>query len=60
MRSPEWEQMPEAWKQTAIAQASLASESIAAANAQKRLNDMIAATPTERIKLAQEEHAAAG
>lgn len=55
MRSPEWEQMPVAWQQAAIAQASLASETITAANAQKRLNDMIAATPTEQIKVAQED-----
>lgn len=55
MRSPEWEQMPETWRQTAIEQTALASASIKAMEAEKRLNDMIAATPNEKIKEAQQD-----
>lgn len=55
MRSPEWAQMPETWQQAAIAQAALSSSAIEAAAAEKRLNDMIAATPTEKIKEAQRD-----
>jgi hypothetical protein len=55
MSSTEWARMPEAWQQAAIAQAAYATNAIEAANSQKRLNDMLAATPTEQIKLAQED-----
>lgn len=55
MRSPEWQQMPDTWKQAAIEQTALANAAIEAADAEKRLNDMIAATPTEQINAAQKD-----
>lgn len=55
MRSPEWEQMPETWREAAVAQAALSSSAIEAAAAEKRLSDMIAATPTEKIKEARRD-----
>jgi hypothetical protein len=50
MRSPEWARMPEPWQQVAIAQAASASAAIHAATEQKRLNDLIAATPTAQLE----------
>lgn len=50
MSTAEWAKMPVAWQQTAIAQAGVATASIDAADKQKRLNDMIAATPTAKLE----------
>lgn len=55
MRSPEWEQMPETWRETAVAEASMASAAIEAAAAQKRLNDLIGDTPTAQVEKAQQD-----
>lgn len=55
MRSPLWEQMPETWRETAVAEASMASAAIEAAAAQKRLNDLIDDTPTAQIEKAQQD-----
>lgn len=46
MSSPQWAQMPEPWRQVAVAQAGAASEAINAAAEQNRLNELLAATPT--------------
>lgn len=49
MADPLWQQMPEPWQKTAIAQAQSASAMIEIADRQKRLNDMLAATPTAKL-----------
>lgn len=49
MADPLWQQMPEPWQKTAIAQAQSASAMIAVADRQKRINDMLAATPTAKL-----------
>lgn len=46
MRSPAWADMPEPWKQVALAQAGAASSAITVAAEQQRLNELLAATPT--------------
>lgn len=53
MSSPEWAKMPEAWQQTMIAQAAASTQAIEVADRQKRINDMIAATPTAKLEEAQ-------
>lgn len=55
MADPVWQSMPESWRQLAISQteAAAAAEKIAAD--QKRLNDLIAATPTAQLEKQREE-----
>ena len=54
MSSPEWLKMPEPWRALVAAQgeAAIAAEQTAAA--QKRLNDLISATPTAKIEAQRE------
>lgn len=55
MADPVWQAMPQTWQQVAIAQteASVAAEK--AATDQKRLNDLVAATPTAQLEKQREE-----
>lgn len=55
MADPVWQSMPQTWQQVAIAQteAAVAAEKMAAD--QKRLNDLIAATPTAQLEKQREE-----
>lgn len=47
--------MPEAWQEVVIAQSQAASESIKLADEAKRLNELLAATPSEKYaKLADD------
>lgn len=50
MRSPEWARMPEEWRQIVVEQTAAATATNGVAEAQKRLNDLIAATPTSRLE----------
>ena len=50
MTSEAWASMPEPWKETAIAQTASATALIEIADQQKRLNDMLAATPTAKLQ----------
>ena len=50
MSAPEWADMPETWKQTALAQFESAQAAELAADQQKRLNDLLGATETEKIE----------
>jgi hypothetical protein len=54
MRSPTWADMPEAWKQVAIAQSQASAEAIKTAENYNRLKTMLAATPTEKLEQARE------
>lgn len=54
MRSPEWEKMPESWRKTIIAQADAATQAERAAAMQKRVNEVLAQTPTAELKRSQE------
>src|SRR5574337_891240 len=55
MADPVWQAMPQTWQQVAIAQteASVAAEKAAAD--QKRINDLVAATPTAQLETQREE-----
>lgn len=50
MNDPAWAMMPEPWKEVVIAQAAASTEAIEVAARQKRINDMIAATPTAKLE----------
>ena len=54
MRSPTWADMPEAWKQVAIAQSQAGAEAIKTAENYNRLKDLLAATPTEKLEQMRE------
>lgn len=54
MRSPTWADMPEAWKQVAIAQSQAGAEAIKTAENYNRLKDLLAATPTEKLEQSRE------
>jgi len=54
MRSPQWADMPEAWKQVAIAQSQAGAEAIKTAENYNRLKDLLAATPTEKLEQMRE------
>lgn len=50
MTSPEWLQMPDSWKAVVAEQAEFTIAAEQAADAQKRLNDLLAATPTAQLE----------
>ncbi|MBP9805547.1 MAG: phage tail tape measure protein [Candidatus Accumulibacter sp.] len=54
MRSPTWADMPEAWKQVAIAQSQAGAEAIKTAENYNRLKELLAATPTEKLEQMRE------
>jgi tape measure domain-containing protein len=54
MRSPEWERMPEPWRQVVIAQTAAQTETIRTAAEQRRLMDLISATPTAQLERQRE------
>lgn len=54
MRSPEWEKMPEAWRKTVIEQANASAQAERAAELQKRVNEVLAQTPTAELKRSRE------
>lgn len=49
MASAAWRDMPQAWKEVVEAQAAASSEAIKAAESQKLLNNLLAATPTGKL-----------
>ena len=55
MQSPEWGTYSEAMKWSAIEQASFASGALSAADAQSRLNALMADTPTAQLEKAQQD-----
>ncbi len=55
MTGAEWDAYPEAMKWAAIEQTSFTSGALAAANAQQRLNELMADTPTAQLEKAQED-----
>ena len=55
MRSPEWDRMPEPWREVIIAQTAAASEAEAAAQRLKRLNELLAATETSKLDAVRED-----
>lgn len=55
MQSPEWGTYSEAMKWSAIEQASFASGALSAADAQSRLNALLADTPTAQLEKARED-----
>lgn len=55
MTGAEWATYPEAMKWAAIETASYASGALSAANAQQRLNDLMAGTPTAQLEKAQQD-----
>jgi hypothetical protein len=50
MSQPQWADMPETWKQTALAQFQTAQAAEEAANSTKRLNDLVAAGDTSKLE----------
>lgn len=50
MRQPEWERMPDAWRELVIAQTAETVEAERAAAATKRLNDLLANTETAKLE----------
>lgn len=50
MSSPEWRQMPDSWKAIVAEQAEFTIAAEQAADAQKRLNELLAATPTAQLE----------
>lgn len=50
MTSPEWEKMPETWRQVAIEQTAAATAAIESAKLQNRINAAIASTPTMKLE----------
>ena len=50
MNSPLWAQFPEQWQQVVIAQTAAATAAAKTAEDYKRLNDLLAATPTEQLE----------
>lgn len=50
MNSPLWAQFPEQWQQVVIAQTAAATAAEKTAADYKRLNDLLAATPTEQLE----------
>lgn len=55
MASPEWETYSKTMQWTAIEQASFTSGALSAAEAQKRLNDLMSNTPTAALEKAQKD-----
>ena len=55
MSDAKWADMPESWKQTAIAQFETAQAAEKAADSTKRLNDMLAATESSGIEKARSD-----
>lgn len=53
MRSPEWDLMPEPWREVIIAQTAAATEAETAAQRLKRLNELLAATDTSKLETAR-------
>lgn len=50
MNSPLWAQFPEQWQQVVIAQTAAATAAAKTAEDYQRLNDLLAATPTEQLE----------
>lgn len=50
MRQPEWDRMPEAWRELVIAQTAATVEAERTAAATKRLNDLLANTETSKLE----------
>jgi len=50
MNSPTWQDMPDTWKEVAIAQSQAGSAAIKTAEDYKKLNDLLAATPTAKLE----------
>jgi len=50
MRSPEWERMPQVWRDVVIEQTAVAVEAEEAAAKTKRLNELLAATDSSRLE----------
>lgn len=55
MSAPQWADMPETWKQTAIAQFESAHAAELAADQQKRLNELLGATDAAKIEEAAKD-----
>lgn len=55
MRQPDWENMPDVWKQTAIATTATASAQLEVIKNQKELNDLIDQTPTVKLEKSREQ-----
>lgn len=53
MRSPEWDRMPEPWREVIVAQTAAAVEAETAAQRLKRLNELLAATETSKLEAAR-------
>lgn len=53
MRSPEWDLMPEPWREVIVAQTAAAVEAETAAQRLKRLNELLAATDTSKLETAR-------
>lgn len=54
MRQPEWERMPESWRQLVITQTAATVEAERVAAATKRLNDLLANTETAKLEHARD------
>jgi len=55
MSLPQWADMPETWKKTAVAQFESAQAAELAANSHKRLNDMLGATDSSKLDAARKD-----
>lgn len=55
MRQPEWENMPDVWKQMVVATVAEASAQLEVIKNQKELNDLIDQTPTVKLEKAREQ-----
>lgn len=54
MLDPMWAMMPESWRELVMVQAASTSEALKAAEAQQRLNSLVAATPTAQLEKQRE------
>ncbi len=55
MRQPEWENMPDSWKETVIAVTAMASAQLEVIKNQRELNDLIEQTPTVKLEKSREQ-----